>query len=68
MQERYNTIYYGAQIQGYGNSRIGTIRFYSNPTVYGCSIYRQADIQNIEYRNFYGRPWVALVVCLVEAE
>lgn len=68
MQERYNQTYTGAKIEGYGNTRIGSIRFYSNPTPYGCSIYRQADQQKTEYRNFYGRPWVALVVCLVEAD
>lgn len=67
MQERYNQTYTGARIEGYGNTRIGSIRLYSNPTPYGCSIYRQADQHRTEYRNFYGRPWVALVVCLVEA-
>jgi hypothetical protein len=67
MQERYNQVYTGAKIEGYGNTRIGSIQFYANPIPYGCSIHRQADQQKTEYRNFYGRPWVALVVCLVEA-
>lgn len=65
-QNYYGQQFTGAKISGYGSCLVGSFRFYSDPTPYGCSIHRGPSANLLRYRNTSRNQWVALIACIAE--
>lgn len=66
-QHLYNSTYSGATLSAYGDTTVGSFKFYSNPLVRFSGIYTGQGVSMTTYRNNGGGNWAALAVCLVPA-